>query len=195
MGGNKAALLCPYDAELFGHWWFEGPLFLEAMLERAASSSVLEFAGADDVMISSADPDAHEPAFSSWGEGGFASVWINPETEKYYPQSYRIRSRIDLLKHKVSKVPDTELRSLMDRYVRQMERELMLFQASDWAFMIHNHSTEDYARRRLESHYLGAESLFGEACMVLAESKGKNLDKLDIPVLTELESNDNIFSK
>lgn len=193
MGGNKAALLCPYDAELFGHWWFEGPLFLEAMLERAAASSVLEFVGADEVMTSSADPDAHEPAFSSWGEGGFASVWINPETEQYYPQSYRMRSRIDLLKGKISSVQDTDVRSLMDRYVRQMERELMLFQASDWAFMIHNHSTEGYARRRLESHYLGVESLFGEACVVLAESQEKNLNEIEIPVLTELESNDNIF--
>ena len=194
MGGNKAALLCPYDAELFGHWWFEGPLFLEALLERAAASSILDFMGADDVMVSSADPDAHEPAFSSWGEGGFASVWINPETEKYYPLSYRIRARIDSLKRTSSKVNDAEVVVLMQRFVHQMERELMLFQSSDWAFMIHNHSTEDYAKHRLESHYLRAESLYGEACMVLDDFKDcKSLDQFDTSVLTKLESEDCIF--
>ena len=194
MGGNKVALLCPYDAELFGHWWFEGPLFLEALLERAAASSILDFTGADDVMVSSADPDAHEPAFSSWGEGGFASVWINPETEKYYPLSYRIRARIDSLKRTSSKVNDAEVAALMQRFVHQMERELMLFQSSDWAFMIHNHSTEEYAKHRLESHYLRAESLYGEACMVLDDFKDcKSLEQFDTSVLTKLESEDCIF--
>ena len=42
MDGNKVSILCPYDAELFGHWWFEGPLFIEKMFERAASSNVVE---------------------------------------------------------------------------------------------------------------------------------------------------------
>ena len=27
----------PYDAELFGHWWFEGPDFLEAVIREVAS--------------------------------------------------------------------------------------------------------------------------------------------------------------
>lgn len=196
MDGNKAALLCPYDAELFGHWWFEGPLFLEALLERAAASSVLEFAGADSVMTNSADPDAHEPAFSSWGEGGFGSVWINSETEQFYPQSYRIRARINYLKGELSKLEDSKIVSLLERYVRQMERELMLFQSSDWAFMIHNKSSDGYARRRLETHYLGAESLFGEARMLLADYKSGSIHgKISTPVLAELEKNDNIFSR
>lgn len=173
MEGNKATMLCPYDAELFGHWWFEGPLFLEALLERAYASNILEFASADDVMTQSADPNSHEPAFSSWGEGGFGSVWINSETDKYYPQSYRIRKMIQNLEQR----PQT---ALLKRYINQMERELMLFQASDWAFMIHNHSAEDYARRRLDEHYQNALNLF-------KASSGKNTD-----LLKKLESTNNI---
>ena len=191
MEGHKAAMLCPYDAELFGHWWFEGPLFLESMLERAASSSVIEFAGADQVMTSSADPDAHEPAFSSWGEGGFGSVWINGETDKYYPQSYRLRAMIDHLKSIQEKMGLKSPRGkLLTRYIKQMERELMLFQSSDWAFMIHNHSADGYARRRLDDHYADGHALFAEACKAIL----KITDKLPAnSVLPALEKRDNIF--
>ena len=192
MEGHKAAMLCPYDAELFGHWWFEGPLFLESMLERAASSSVIEFAGADQVMTSSADPDAHEPAFSSWGEGGFGSVWINGETDKYYPQSYRLRAMIDHLMSIQKKMgPKSPRGKLLTRYIKQMERELMLFQSSDWAFMIHNHSADGYARRRLDDHYANGQALFAEACKAILKNSGKLAVN---SVLPEIEKRDNIFN-
>ena len=192
MEGNRAAMLCPYDAELFGHWWFEGPLFLEAMLERAASSSVIEFAGADEIMTSSADPESHEPAFSSWGEGGFGSVWINGETDKYYPQSYRLRAMIDHLIAIRQKMGESSPRGkLLTRYIKQMERELMLFQSSDWAFMIHNHSADGYARRRLDDHYNNGHTLFAEACKAIL----KNTDKPAAhSVLPKLEKTNSIFS-
>ena len=192
MEGNRAAMLCPYDAELFGHWWFEGPLFLEAMLERAASSSVIEFAGADEIMTSSADPESHEPAFSSWGEGGFGSVWINGETDKYYPQSYLLRAMIDHLIAIRQKMGESSPRGkLLTRYIKQMERELMLFQSSDWAFMIHNHSSDGYARRRLDDHYNNGHTLFAEACKAIL----KNTDKPTAhSVLPKLEKTNSIFS-
>lgn len=192
MEGNRAAMLCPYDAELFGHWWFEGPLFLEAMLERAASSSVIEFACADEIMTSSADPESHEPAFSSWGEGGFGSVWINGETDKYYPQSYRLRAMIDHLIAIRQKMGESSPRGkLLTRYIKQMERELMLFQSSDWAFMIHNHSSDGYARRRLDDHYNNGHTLFAEACKAIL----KNTDKPAAhSVLPKLEKTNSIFS-
>ena len=50
MEGNKVSILCPYDAELFGHWWFEGPLFIEKMFERAAASNTVEMASLETTM-------------------------------------------------------------------------------------------------------------------------------------------------
>lgn len=193
MDGNKAALLCPYDAELFGHWWFEGPLFLESMLEYAASSAVIEFAGADQVMTESADPETHEPPFSSWGEGGFGSVWINGETDKYYPQSYRLRAMIQHLKTIVERMDSktSKAAKLIARYIKQMERELLLFQASDWAFMIHNHSADGYARRRLDDHYNNGHMLFAEACKAVLRNSDKPVAS---SVLPKLEQANNIFS-
>ena len=162
------------------------------MLERAASSSVIEFAGADEIMTSSADPESHEPAFSSWGEGGFGSVWINGETDKYYPQSYRLRAMIDHLISIRQKMGESSLRGkLLTRYIKQMERELMLFQSSDWAFMIHNHSADGYARRRLDDHYNNGHTLFAEACKAIL----KNTDKPAAhSVLPKLEKTNSIFS-
>ena len=32
-----AMIVSPFDAELFGHWWFEGPHFLESFIRRAAT--------------------------------------------------------------------------------------------------------------------------------------------------------------
>lgn len=191
MEGNKVCMLCPYDAELFGHWWFEGPLFLESMLERGASSTVVEFVGADEIMTSSADENVHEPAFSSWGEGGFGSVWINGETDKYYPQSYRLRAMIQHLKSIQERMGSTKSSVLLARYVKQMERELMLFQSSDWAFMIHNHSAEGYAKNRLDVHYSNGHALFAEACKAIL----RNTDKpAASSILPSLENSNNIFS-
>ena len=179
MNGNKAYILCPYDAELFGHWWFEGPLFLEAMMEFAASKSVLQLASADEILDFQTE-SVHEVAFSSWGEGGFSSVWINPETEKYYPMSYQIGQKLKYLNSE-KKTP------LLKRVIRQMERELLLFQASDWAFMIHNHSAADYARKRLDTHYKNALQLF--------DLWSKKQKKALLPLLESLEKKNNIFSE
>jgi len=33
-------VVCPYDAELFGHWWFEGPWWLEMVFRRLAETSL-----------------------------------------------------------------------------------------------------------------------------------------------------------
>lgn len=176
MEGNPATMLCPYDAELFGHWWFEGPLFLESMLEEAAGSSILEFVGADSVMENSADGELHSPAFSSWGEGGFGSVWINSETDFYYPMGKKMQLMFEAL----SKKRQTPF---LKRLLKQFEREIMLFQSSDWAFMIHNHSAEGYARKRLEEHYSNACALFE-----LGMSKTR-----DNGILASLEKKNNIF--
>ena len=33
--GRPPVVVAPYDAELFGHWWFEGPEFLEFFIRKA----------------------------------------------------------------------------------------------------------------------------------------------------------------
>jgi Uncharacterized conserved protein len=194
MDGNKVSILCPYDAELFGHWWFEGPLFIEKMFERAASSSVVEMASIEDSIREPADTDVHKPIFSSWGEGGFGEVWMNDEVAFQYPMFFRMRKMMDDLKSRISKVARkasgnvagnarSSKNAIAKRFLAQMARELVLFQASDWAFMIHNNSAADYARARLNGHYENVCALYREAVKA----------NPDMRLLKKLEQKNNLF--
>ena len=194
MDGNKVSILCPYDAELFGHWWFEGPLFIEKMFERAASSSVVEMASLEDSIREPADKDVHKPIFSSWGEGGFGEVWMNDEVAFQYPMFFRMRKMMDDLKSRISKVAGkasgsavgntrSSKATMVKRFLAQMARELVLFQASDWAFMIHNNSAADYARTRLNGHYENVCALYKEAVKANPDTK----------LLKKLEQKNNLF--
>ena len=188
MDGNKVSILCPYDAELFGHWWFEGPLFIEKMFERAASSNVVEMASLEDSVPSkaaetAADSDVHAPVFSSWGEGGFGEVWMNDEVAFQYPLFFRMRGMMNDLKKRLSRGTARGSAAAMKRFLSQMARELVLFQASDWAFMIHNKSAADYARARLNGHYENVCALYAEAVKA----------KPDTRLLKKLEQKNNLF--
>jgi 1,4-alpha-glucan branching enzyme len=195
MDGNKVSILCPYDAELFGHWWFEGPLFIEKMFERAASSNVVEMASLEDSVPSkaagtAADSEVHKPIFSSWGEGGFGEVWMNDEVAFQYPMFFRMRKMMDELKSRILHGARTAVgnargskNAIAKRFLAQMARELVLFQASDWAFMIHNNSAADYARARLNGHYENVCALYREAVKSNPDTK----------LLKKLEQKNNLF--
>lgn len=198
MEGNKVSILCPYDAELFGHWWFEGPEFIERMFERAAGSGTVEMASVERTIAEqksreAAEPmlaQARRPAFSSWGEGGFGEVWMNDEVSWVYPLFFRMRAMQKSLKKAVAKFRDNaKLYSLGRRYLAQVAREILLFQASDWAFMIHNKSAADYARARLNEHSRNVEMLYAEALAALSGATKRP----DTSLLQELENKDNLF--
>ena len=35
---NKPIILCPYDSELYGHWWYEGPHFIYSLFKKIYGS-------------------------------------------------------------------------------------------------------------------------------------------------------------
>ena len=190
MEGNKVSILCPYDAELFGHWWFEGPVFIEKMFERAASSGTVEMASLESTMHSSCDQDAHRPSLSSWGEGGFGEVWMNDEVCWAYPLFFRMHKMLESLRAILKKRSLAPAQAkLLRRYVEQMAREMLLFQASDWAFMIHNKSAADYARNRENEHARNVDALYDAAMAELASAKKRP----DTALLQELEHKNNLF--
>ena len=186
MDGNKVSILCPYDAELFGHWWFEGPLFIEKMFERAASSNVVEMASLEDSVndAKTAADAEHAPIFSSWGEGGFGEVWMNDAVAFQYPLFFRMRGMMNDLRSHIERGGIARgSAATMKRFLAQIARELVLFQASDWAFMIHNNSAADYARARLNGHYENVCALYAEAVKA----------KPDTRLLKTLEQKNNLF--
>jgi 1,4-alpha-glucan branching enzyme len=143
-------ILCsPFDAELFGHWWFEGPLWLEAIartlhdypigIELTSCSKYLEkYPRAGFIAM-------HE---GSWGAEGTNQVWMNPETSWTYTHIYPA----ELWTRDVctaGKWRDTDLGT---RIVKQMCRELLLLESSDWQFLITTGAARDYAELRFLTH-------------------------------------------
>ncbi|WP_312875643.1 1,4-alpha-glucan branching protein domain-containing protein [Paenibacillus planticolens] len=160
VGGSAAqppqppVIVCPYDAELFGHWWHEGHQWLEAVLRGLAA------ARSDRVVVSATTlggyAAAHAPTpaavlpESSWGRGGYAEVWLQPRSQWVHPLLHAAEDRLVLaaLKHR-----KTELLSpLQIRALNQAARELMLAQSSDWTFILDAETVTHYAVKRIETH-------------------------------------------
>jgi hypothetical protein len=79
-------VLSPFDAELFGHWWFEGPEWLNAFLRKAAYDQT-EFQLTTPSRYLAEHP-THQmlaPAASSWGHKGYWEVWLEESNAWVYP--------------------------------------------------------------------------------------------------------------
>ena len=141
-------LVCPYDAELFGHWWFEGPLFLEAVLrELAAQGGDLQAVSLGDYLDAHPVHQLAVPGFSSWGDGGYLSVWLDSGNDWLYRHLHRAESRMITLANHFP-----EARGYRRRALDLAARALMLAQASDWAFIIKTGTSVEYALQRVRAH-------------------------------------------
>ena len=89
-------LVAPFDAELFGHWWFEGPLFLEhalRALDATAKRGGLAATTLGNYLERFPDAVVSEPAASSWGEGGFGDVWAGPQAARLWRHVHHAEQR------------------------------------------------------------------------------------------------------
>jgi 1,4-alpha-glucan branching enzyme len=143
-------VLCsPFDAELFGHWWFEGPLWLEAVarvihdfpmgLELISCTQYLDkYPRAGFISM-------HE---GSWGAEGTNHVWMNPDTSWTYTHIYPA----ELYARDVCTAGKWKDGGLGERIIKQLCRELLLLESSDWQFLITTGAARDYAELRFETH-------------------------------------------
>lgn len=141
-------MVAPYDAELFGHWWFEGPEFLDLFVRKAAQTQ-REFAliTPTDYLRLHPNNQVSTPAASTWGEGGHLKVWLGEQTASMHRHLRVAQQRMSEL---ADQHPKAE--GLLGRALKQAGRELLLAQASDWAFIIHTGTSPEYARKRFQDH-------------------------------------------
>jgi 1,4-alpha-glucan branching enzyme len=144
-----SVIVAPYDAELFGHWWFEGPQWIYHVLRELAQGGELELSTPGRYLGAHPIQQGAMPAASSWGKNGYNEHWINPKTEWMWRPLHEAAARMRQAVHSHASLPAD---SPEDRTLRQAGRELMLAQASDWPFIITNGTTEEYARRRFNDH-------------------------------------------
>ncbi len=145
---GRPALICsPYDAELFGHWWFEGPVWLEHVARDMARAGVTPVTLGEALTIVPPRATLSLPE-GSWGEGGDHRVWLNRETEWTWDRVYSAEAEwVEHLAAGVDGHPD------LARVLAQATRELLLLEASDWQFLITTGAARDYAERRVAEHY------------------------------------------
>ncbi len=130
---NSGIWFAPFDAELFGHWWFEGPLWLEEVFRVLAGEKTVAPATATRAAEACATPYPAQPAPSSWGLAGDYSFWVNRDTAWLYPQLDAAARRLEAL---VARWESASPAGREGRALRQAARTLLLAQASDWPFLI-----------------------------------------------------------
>jgi 1,4-alpha-glucan branching enzyme len=154
--GNKGILCAPYDAELFGHWWFEGPQWLSQVLSRMDQDVDLELTTCGRFLDESHPVEVVSLPEGSWGQGGYHYIWLNEWTEWTWRHIYEDEARLaELLREFGTKPEDNKLADILT----QMARELLLLEASDWQFLISTWAAKDYAELRLVEHHQSFQRL------------------------------------
>lgn len=173
-------IVSPYDAELFGHWWYEGPWFVDQLMRRLGDD-LSEVAPTHPREYLERYPDSQdcELYFSTWGAQGYGEVWMNTTNDWIYRHLHAAGRRMKALAARYRDTADEWRR----RVLNQMGRELVLAQASDWAFIMNAQTAVEYAikRTRVHLHRFGRMAEWLEA------------GQPDEELLAEYEAKDNLF--
>ena len=147
--GQRPVLCAPFDAELFGHWWFEGPRFLTHVLRWMHQDPEIEVVTGSQYLAHNPPPTAVTLPEGSWGAGGGHWVWLNEDTRWCWERIYDAELDLRNLIQEHGGGHDATMHQL----IQQALRELLLLQASDWEFLITTWSARDYAETRIQSHH------------------------------------------
>ena len=204
-------VLCPYDAELYGHWWYEGPYWLYILFKKIYYDECnFELITPSEYIDRYPLIQQCTPCRSSWGANGYSEVWLNPSNDYAHKHLHKagdrmcelaykfrnVKSDLDSLEHQIyelkiqkksiAKITSTKKYKdlkLQLRALNQAARELLLLQSSDWLFIITNNTMVDYAHRRIKDHTGRFTRLYNEL----------NSGKIDKKFLEEIELKDAIF--
>lgn len=179
MDGLPALFVAPYDAELFGHWWFEGPEWLEYVIRECGQrQGRLLLMHYPDYSRKYKEMQRASLPYSSWGEKGYAETWLDPSNDWIYFHLYECGLQVS----EVCKVHGNS-DELTRRALRQLMRELLLAQSSDWPFILKAGTVSAYATQRIEEHVLN----------ILAMVSQIRNGQVDEKVVIALEKKNNLF--
>jgi 1,4-alpha-glucan branching enzyme len=194
--GRAGCVVAPFDAELFGHWWFEGPRFIERVFELLAEDpAVTPLTAQERLQQTPPDKVCWLPE-GSWGDGGDNRVWLNDKVSWTLEAAFRAEDRFLGLMWEVDQMalrPAGHRKGLAQarRLRAAAARELLLLQASDWAFVITTGGALEYGYRRLSVHQERFERLCNQAWDILA---GRAPDALAAVQLAEVAAHDDCFA-
>ncbi len=184
--GRAGVCVASFDAELFGHWWFEGPNFLRDVVFTLAHDSSVKLMTAEEALYHYPPDKVMRLQEGSWGEKGNHSVWINDRTRWIWEMEYRAENRMLKLLHELPWREKEPVRAMMQR----AGRELLLLQASDWPFVIHSHGAVDYGIQRFAGHC----TRFDRTTQIAEDlAAGRAVDPIQKIEVQETDLHDSIF--
>jgi 1,4-alpha-glucan branching enzyme len=182
---NKKLKLSPiitaaFDAELFGHWWFEGPEWLDHLLRKgSATGKSFRFTTPSEFIAEHPATEILRPSLSSWGLKGYSATWIDVSNSWVYKHLHRAAKRMEEISGK-----NIRATGLVKRALNQAARELLLAQASDWAFMMQKEKASEFAKNKVTEHLTNFSGLYHEI----------TTGRINNEHLACIEHKDNIFS-
>lgn len=181
-------VISPFDAELFGHWWFEGPEFLNYFIRKSVyDQKDYELTTPTRYLASHDTLQLVVPSSSSWGHKGYWEVWLDDSNSWIYPHLHMAAKRMTELARRFLPLFPAEIPleepTVLERGLRQMARELLLAQSSDWAFLMKTGTAREYAVKRTKDHLLRFTRLYDQI-------RGGGVDEA---FLANCEWRDNIF--
>ncbi len=145
--GHFGIIASNYDTELFGHWWFEGVTWLGKVLRLLALDSAVELTTASAYLEQHPPTEVLHLPESSWGSNGTHFTWDNPETHWMWGPIHEGEERMEKL---AARFPDPTPDEAV--VLQQAAREALLFQSSDWPFLVTTGQAREYAIRRFSQH-------------------------------------------
>ena len=172
-------ILCPYDAELYGHWWYEGPYWIYTLFKKIYYDDCnFKLITPSEYIDKYPEIQVCSPCRSSWGANGYSEVWLNPSNDYAHRHLHVAGDRMCELAYLY---PDAK--GLKKKALNQCARELLLAQSSDWLFIITNGTMVDYAKKRIKDH-------IGRFTKLYNQIKENNIDEV---FLKDISKKDCIF--
>ncbi|MGE3808952.1 MAG: glycoside hydrolase family 57 protein, partial [Gemmataceae bacterium] len=141
---RPSLIVAPYDAELFGHWWFEGPDWINFLLRKMHfDQQTVKTITIPEYLDQHKRIQVSQPSMSSWGYKGYCEVWLEGSNDWIYRHLHEDADRMVELAQSFQTPSALERRAL-----NQAARELLLAQSSDWAFIMKTGTMVEYACER-----------------------------------------------
>ena len=173
-------VVCPYDAELYGHWWYEGPYWLYILFKKIYyDQSTFRLITPSEYIDKHPNIQISTPCRSSWGARGYSEVWLNQTNDYVHRHLHKAGNRMVELAH----LFPNEKNTLRRKALNQCARELLLLQSSDWLLIMTNDKMTKKKKKRIKEHV-------GRFTKLYYQIKSNKIDK---EFLKEIYDKDKIF--
>ncbi len=176
---RKPLVVSMYDAELYGHWWYEGVDFLDFLFRKMHHDQHdVQLITPAEYLEQNPTNQVVQPSMSSWGDKGYHYVWLNSGNDWIYRHLIKAAERMVEM---ANKFPNAD--GVLRRALNQAARELVLMQSSDWAFLMTTGTAKEYSTKRTKDHVKRFNAIY--------EMTMEN--RIDEAYIWDLEQKDNIF--